>query len=387
MPRIGGGGFSDQQVMEVRARWRAGESLTAICGALEKAKGAVYAVIVRDGGISRPPRRRAQCALTVAEREEISRGIVAGASMRAIARTLGRAPTTISREIQRNAGRLEYRAARADAQAWTRAVRPKRCVLARHAALRDVVAAKLEVYWSPRQIAGWLVTEYPDDPAMRISHETLYKSLYIQARGVLKKQLIAHLRRAHRTRRRQNAPELSRHPMRIPDLVSIRERPAEVEDRAIPGHWEGDLLAGARNSHIATLVERKSRYVHLVHVDGKKDTASVINALIREAPRVPGQLMKSLTWDRGNEMAQHTRFTVATDCAVYFCDPQSPWQRGSNENTNGLLRQYFPHGTSLKGITQDELDAVARQLNERPRETLGFRTPAQQLAHDVALIG
>ncbi len=387
MPRIGGGGFSDQQVMDVRARWRAGESLTAICGALEKAKGAVYAVIVRDGGIRRPPRRRALQALTAGEREEISRGIVAGASTRAMARTLGRAPSTISREIQRNAGRLEYRAARADAQAWQRAVRPKRCVLAQCPALRAVVAEKLTVFWSPRQIAGWLVMTYPDDSTMRISHETLYKSLYIQARGVLKKQLIAHLRRRHRTRRRQNAPELSRHPMRIPDLVSIRERPAEVEDRAIPGHWEGDLLAGARHSHIGTLVERKSRYVHLVHVDGKKDTVSVINALIREAPRVPGQLMKSLTWDRGNEMAQHKRFTVATDVAVYFCDPQSPWQRGSNENTNGLLRQYFPHGTNLKDITQDELDAVARQLNERPRETLGFRTPAEQLALDVALTG
>jgi IS30 family transposase len=385
MPRVGGGGFSDQQVMDVRARWRAGESLTAICSALEKAKGAVYAVIVRDGGLRRPPRCRAPRALTSAEREEITRGIVARESVRAMARRLGRAPSTISREIQRNAGRLEYRAAHADARAWHRALRPKPCVLVRRPALREVVAAKLTAFWSPRQITGWLVREYPDDPTMRISHETLYKSLYIQARGVLKKQLIAHLRRAHRTRRRQNAPERSRHPIRIPDLVSIRERPAEVEDRAIPGHWEGDLLAGARNSHIATLVERKSRYVHLVHVDGKKDTASVINALIREAPRVPGQLMKSLTWDRGNEMAQHTRFTVATDVAVYFCDPQSPWQRGSNENTNGLLRQYFPHGTNLKGITQDELDAVARQLNERPRETLGFRTPAEQLARDVAL--
>ncbi|MFI5245185.1 MAG: IS30 family transposase [Gemmatimonadales bacterium] len=387
MPRIGGGGFSEQQVMDVRARWRAGESLTAICAALEKAKGAVYAVVVRDGGIRRPPRRRARGALSATEREVISRGMVSETSIRALARTLGRAPSTISREIQRNAGRVEYRAASADAQAWRRALRPKRCVLAQRPALRDVVAVKLAAYWSPRQITGWLVMTYPDDPTMRISHETLYKSLYIQARGVLKKQLIAHLRRQHRTRRRQNAPELSRHPMRIPDLVSIRERPAEVEDRAVPGHWEGDLLAGARNSHIATLVERKSRYVHLVHVDGKKDTASVVNALIREAPRIPGQLMKSLTWDRGNEMAQHKRFTIATDVAVYFCDPQSPWQRGSNENTNGLLRQYFPHGTSLKGITQAELDAVARQLNERPRETLGFRTPAEQLARDVALTG
>jgi IS30 family transposase len=237
MPRIGGGGFSDQQVMEVRARWRAGESLTAICEALEKAKGAVYAVIVRDGGIRRRPRCRPSRALTGAEREEITRGIVARESVRAMARRLGRAPSTISREIQRNAGRLEYRAAQADAQAWHRALRPKRCVLARRPALREVVAAKLTAFWSPRQVTGWLVMEYPDDPTMRISHETLYKSLYIQARGVLKKQLIAHLRRAHRTRRRRNAPALSRHPMRIPDLVSIRERPAEVEDRALPGHW------------------------------------------------------------------------------------------------------------------------------------------------------
>ena len=375
-----------EQVEEVRARWRGGESMTTICSALAKAKGAVYAVVLRDGGIGHRPRRRARHALTSAEREAITRGLAAGWSARAIARAMHRAPSTISREINRNAGRLDYRATRADAQAWHRAMRPKCCVLARHAALRAVVTTQLAADWSPQQIAGWLVTEYPDDPTMRISHETLYRSLYLQARGVLQRELLAHLRRRHATRRRQNAPETSRRPNRIPDLVSIAERPAAVEDRAIPGHWEGDLLAGAKNTHIATLVERHSRYVHLVHVTGK-DTTTVVNALLREVQRLPAGLLRSLTWDRGTELAQHKRFTIATNATVYFCDPASPWQRGSNENTNGLLRQYFPKGTSLAHVTQAELDVVALRLNTRPRLTLGFRTPAAQLADTVALTG
>jgi IS30 family transposase len=337
------------------------------------------------GGIAPAPRRRAAHALTPEEREEITRGIARDASVRAIARALHRAPSTISREIIRNGGRAQYRAAGADAAAWRRATRPKECVLARHPALCGVVADQLRANWSPREIAGRLVTDFPDDPTMRISHETIYRSLYIQARGVLKKELVAHLRQRHALRRRRGAVTPPR-ASRIPDLVSIAERPADVADRAIPGHWEGDLLAGSRNSHIGTLVERKSRYVHLVHVTGK-DTNSVVTALIREVQRLPAGHMRSLTWDRGNEMRQHQRFTVATNAAVYFCDPQSPWQRGSNENTNGLLRQYFPKGTSLARFTQADLDAVAHQLNTRPRETLGFRTPAEQLALDVAATG
>lgn len=382
MIRPCGYGFTVQQKQELWRRWTAGESVSEIGRALESSVSAVYHVVASDGGIRRAPRRRAPQVLTTRDREEITRGLAARWSVRAIARALGRAPSTISREIRRNGGRLRYRATSADARAWRRAQRPKQCLLARHALLRAVVAAQLAANWSPREIAGRLVTDYPDDPTMRVSHETIYRSLYIQARGALKKELVAHLRRHHSIRRRRTVLGSPRE-SRIPDLVSIAARPAEVADRAIPGHWEGDLLAGTTHSHIGTLVERKSRYVHLIRLTGK-DTTTVVNALIREVRRLPDGLMRSLTWDRGNEMVQHRRFTVATEVAVYFCDPQSPWQRGSNENTNGLLRQYFPKGTSLAHITQRQLDAVALQLNTRPRETLGFRTPAEQLALDVA---
>ncbi len=377
--------LSAQRRRELWVRWQAKESIGDIARALACTPSTIYYVLAPAGGIAPMPRRRAADALTLADREEITRGIAREDSARAIARTLHRAPSTIAREIMRNGGRAQYRAAGADAATWRRASRPKACVLARHPALRAVVAAQLEARWSPREIAGRLVSDYPNDPTMRISHETIYRSVYIQARGVLKKELIAHLRHRHGLRRRRGAVAAPR-ASRIPDLVSIAARPAEVADRAVPGHWEGDLLAGSRNSHIATLVERKSRYVHLVHVTGK-DTQSVVTALIREVQRLPAGLMRSLTWDRGNEMRHHHRFTMATNATVYFCDPQSPWQRGSNENTNGLLRQYFPKGANLSHVTQAELDAVALQLNQRPRETLGFRTPAEQLALDVAATG
>jgi IS30 family transposase len=365
------------------ARWKAGESTAAIARALGRTQSAIYQVVAREGGVTRLPRRRSGFALTPSEREEITRGLAAGWSLRRIARATHRAPSTISREILRNGGRHQYRAAQADAHAWRRARRPKPCRLAQHAALRRVVAGRLAARWAPQQIAGWLVTEYPDDPTMRISHETLYRSLYIQARGVLKKELLAHLRRRRPMRRSRRDPLAPPRESRIPDLVSIAARPAEIEARAIPGHWEGDLLSGARNTHIITLVERATRYVQLIRVTGK-DTTTVINALIRTVPKLPQGLMRSLTWDRGQEMTQHTRFTIATDVAVYFCDPQSPWQRGSNENTNGLLRQYFPKGTSIGHFTQRQLDAVARQLNMRPRKTLGYRSPAEHLARAVA---
>ena len=368
-------------------RRKEGESLSEIAMALGTSLSSVYGVVKRQGGIAPRPRMRAPRALSLEEREEISRHVVRGTSVRAIARALQRAPSTISREIQRHGGRIHYRAARADAVAWRRAERPKRCRLAQHAALRRVVAEKLALAWAPQQIAGWLVTEYPDDRTMRVSHETIYRTLYVQARGVLKKQLVAHLRR-QRTVRRARAGRARRPGGRAPlvDAVSISERPPTVADRAVPGHWEGDLLAGAKNSHIATLVERRSRYVHLVKVEGK-DTASVVSALIREVQRLPAGLMASLTWDRGMEMAQHQLFSVVTDVQVYFCDPRSPWQRGSNENTNGLLRQYFPHGTDLRPYTQRQLDKVAQQLNTRPRHTLGFKTPAAVLAATVAPTG
>jgi IS30 family transposase len=250
--------------------------------------------------------------------------------------------------------------------------------------LQEIVAGKLILDWSPEQVSGWLKTEYPDDESMRVSHETIYRSLFIQARGVLKKELIQHLRFKRRIRRSRHGRDSGHHKGQIVDAISIRERPAEIEDRAIPGHWEGDLIGGTKNSHIATLVERHSRFVMLVKVPSK-DTATVVAALSQHVRRLPASLRRSLTWDRGLEMAQHKSFTVDTDVKVYFCDPQSPWQRGSNENTNGLLRQYFPKRTDLSGYSQAELDEVALRLNQRPRKTLGFQTPADRLQASVAL--
>lgn len=378
--------FSGAERAELWARWKAGETLSAISRALAHSTGVVYGVLAVTGGIARAPRRRAAAALTLEEREEISRGLAAGWAVRAIARALHRAPSTISREIRRHASHGSYRATRAERRAWQRTRRPKRCRLARHPSLRTIVAAKLRARWAPQQIARWLVTAYPSDPTMRISHETIYRSLYIQARGVLKQELIAHLRRRRPIRHSRHHPLATRRGEAIPDLVSIAARPAEAADRAVPGHWEGDLLSGARNTHIATLVERHSRYVHLVRIPSK-DTTTVVRALIRAARRLPTGLVRTLTWDRGREMAQHAAFTLATEAKVYFCDPASPWQRGSNENTNGLLRQYFPKGSDLARWSQRQLDAVARQLNTRPRMTLGWRTPAEQLAHTVATTG
>jgi IS30 family transposase len=322
----------------------------------------------------------------MAEREEISRGLNAGLSFRSIAVQIGRAPSSVCREVGRNGGRRQYRATGAEAMAWQRSVRPKRCALASRDELRSLVAEKLQSRWSPQQISGWLTSRYGDDRTMRVSHETIYKSLFIQARGVLKKELMVHLRSRRIMRRAKTATTEGQPRGRIIDAISIRDRPAEVEDRAVPGHWEGDLLSGGKNSHIATLVERQTRYVMLVRVPGK-DTASVISALVRQVKQLPSGLMASLTWDRGMELAHHRQFTIATDVDVYFCDPQSPWQRGSNENTNGLLRQYFPKGADLSGYSQDDLDAIALQLNTRPRKTLGFQTPADMLERTVALTG
>jgi IS30 family transposase len=321
----------------------------------------------------------------LAEREEISRGIVAGHSIRSIAARLGRAPSTVSRELQRNGGRRQYRANQADQAAWDRAHRPKTCKLAQNPALARIVASKLQLEWAPRQIAGWLKRMYPHDENYQVSHETIYKTLFIQARGALKKELIQHLRKTRAMRRSRHHTQKTSDHGRITNAVSISERPAEVEDRAVPGHWEGDLLFGSNNSQIATLVERHTRYVMLVRVKSK-DTKTVINALIKQAHKLPRELYKSLTWDRGKELADHQRFSLATDIKVYFCDPQQPWQRGSNENTNGLLRQYFPKGMDLSNVHQNRLNAVARRLNERPRETLQFYSPAEKFAECVATI-
>jgi IS30 family transposase len=325
-------------------------------------------------------------ALSLREREEISRGLVAGQSLRTIAQALGRSPSTVSREVHRNGGCCEYRASTADQAAWDRALRPKRCKLVENRALARIVATKLKRWWSPEQIAGWLKRHYPEDENGQVSHETIYRSLFIQARGALKKELLGHLRSRRAMRRSRHNTLKGKGLGKITDTVSIRERPASVEDRAVPGHWEGDLIFGSKNSQIATLVERHTRYVLLAKVDGK-DTETVINALIKQAHKLPGELYKSLTWDRGHEMADHQRFSLSTDIEVFFCDPHSPWQRGSNENTNGLLRQYFPKGTDLSVYSQAKLSAVARQLNERPRETLEFESPAERFSACVASTG
>ena len=364
-------------------RWRKGDSLNAIGRLLGRRHGSIARVLSRTGGIQ-PARKTRSCrVLSLAEREEISRGVVAGRSLRSIAAQLNRAPSTISREINRNGGRRDYRANRADQAAWDRAHRPKTCKLANNRALADIVAEKLQLQWSPRQIAGWLKRNYPHDETYQVSHETIYRTLFVQVRGALKKELLQHLRRTRGMRRSRHHTQKTADHGRISNTVSIRERPAEAEDRAVPGHWEGDLVFGSNNSQIATLVERHSRYVMIARTKGK-DTERVINALIKQAHKLPRELYKSLTWDRGKEMADHKRFSLKTDIKVYFCDPQSPWQRGSNENTNGLLRQYFPKGMDLSNVHQNRLNAVARRLNERPRETLNFETPAERFNQCVA---
>jgi len=367
-------------------RWQAGDSLHEIARLLDRSHGTVAGQISKTGGIRPADRSRSGRSLSLAEREEISRGIVIGLSSRAIASQLGRAPSTVSREIDRNGGRDSYRATQADEAAWQRAHRPKTCKLAQNPALARIVAEKLQLEWSPRQIAGWLKYHYPDDETYQVSHETIYLTLFVQARGALKRELLKYLRRPRAMRRSRHSKLKGKGLGQITNAVSIRERPAEVEDRAVPGHWEGDLLCGSNNSQIATLVERHTRLVMLVRVPSK-DTRTVVNALIKQAHKLPRELYKSLTWDRGAEMADHQKFSLATDIKVYFCDPQHPWQRGSNENTNGLLRQYFPKGMDLSNVHQNRLNAVARRLNERPRETLQFRTPAEKFNECVATTG
>src|SRR6202035_3714275 len=318
----------------------------------------IRCLVSRHGGIAPAVRRRALLALTLREREEISRGPASGASNREIAKCLERAVSTVSREVARHGSRPAYRASQADGEAWQTALRPKRCLLSLNLKLRNIVASKLILDWSPKQISGWLKTQYPDDESMRVSHETIYRSLFIQARGALKKELLEHLRSKRRIRRSQHSHIFKDGRGQIPEAISIRERPAEVEDRAIPGHWEGDLLRGAGNSQVVTLVERSSRFVTLIKVSGK-DTGTVVAALSQHVQQLPAALRRSLTWDRGLEMAQHQSFTMATDMQVYFCDPQSPWQRGSNENTHGLLRQYLPKNADLSRFSQSELDEIA----------------------------
>ncbi|MBK5233165.1 MAG: IS30 family transposase [Thermoleophilia bacterium] len=370
--------YTQAERKDLWERWKRGESAAAIARALDRKHGSVHIELKKNGGIPPRERHRSRLALTLDEREEISRGIASGESIRGLARQLGRAPSTVSREISRNLGRVSYRAGAADQRASARARRPQDCKLRLNSKLRRLVAGKLEKDWSSEQIAGFLKDSFPNDQTMQVSHETIYLTLFIQTRGALKRELISHLRRARAMRRPKGTKKTNTGQGQIVGAVSISERPAEAEDRAVPGHWEGDLLAGKANTHIATLVERHSRFVMLVKLDGK-DTETVIEALASQMVELPGELKESLTWDRGSEMAGHASFTVATDLKVYICDPQSPWQRGSNENTNGLLRQYFPKGTDLSKFTQTELDRVALKLNTRPRKTLGFKTPAYTL--------
>jgi IS30 family transposase len=367
-------------------RWREGDTLHQIASLFDRHHSSVRGILATSGGIRPRERRRSDFALTLSEREEISRGVVEGRSIRSIAASLKRAASTVSREIRRNGGLEGYRASRADQAAWDRAVRPKVCKLVRNRALAKLVASKLRLEWSPEQIAGWLKHTYPDDKDHQVSHETIYRSLFIQARGALKKELMEHLRRTRGMRRSRHHTQKTPTHGQITDAVSISERPAAAEDRAVPGHWEGDLLFGSKNSQIATLVERHTRYVMLAKL-ASKDTETVVAALIKHAQKLPNEFYRSLTWDRGKEMADHKRFTLATDIKVYFCDPQSPWQRGSNENTNGLLRQYFPKGVDLSTYSQAELNAVASGLNERPRKTLNFETPAERFNQSVASTG
>ena len=379
-------GFTAAEKTELWDRWQRGESLKAIGRAFGKPSSSIYFQVSPHGGIRPAPRHRSRLALTLLERETISRGIAAHQSTRSMAKFLRRSPSTVSREIIRNGGYDRYRAAQADEQAWVRARRPKHCKLATSPRLRQAVARKLRLHWSPEQIAGWLKRSHPGEEAYHVSHETIYRSLFVQARGVLKKELLRHLRSKRTMRRPGHANGQGDARGQIKDIISISERPASVEDRAVPGHWEGDLLSGSKNSYIATLVERHTRYVMLVKV-ANKETQTVVSALIRQAKKLPNELYKSLTWDRGKELADHRRFSLATDIDVYFCDPRSPWQRGSNENTNGLLRQYFPKGTDLSVYSQAHLNKVARQLNERPRKTLGFETPAEKFNACVASTG
>jgi len=385
MAQLGRPGLSAHQKQELWSRWRMGQSISEIGRALGKQSGSIHGVLASNGGVTPYVKSRACCALTLAEREEMSRGLVEGLSVREIAALLQRAPSTVSREIARNRGRSKYRAALADDRAWIAAKRPKTCLLAKNKKLRKLVAEKLQEDWSPQQISGWLAAT-KRGPTMQISHETIYRSLYLKTRGVLQRELIACLRSRRTMRRGKRSSTEGQRRGQIIDAVSIRDRPSEIETRATAGHWEGDLIAGARNTHIATLVERYSRYLLLVRINGK-DTASVVGALIQKVKQLPKGLLLSLTWDRGTELAMHKVFTKETGIPVYFCDPRSPWQRGTNENTNGLLRQYFPNGLGLSSYSQHDLDVIALRLNRRPRKTLGFLSPRARITGAVAATG
>lgn len=378
MARRGRPGLSEREKKELWSRWRRGQSLSEIGRALGKHAGSIYGVLAASGGISPSTRTRSEAVLCLREREEISRCLAKGLSIRAIAERLRRTPSTVSREVARNGGRFKYRAARADERAWAKAKRPKKSLLAKNCALRKLVAAKLQEDWSPEQIAGWLAVKYARDSEMRVSHEAIYRTLYLHTKGSLHRQLLERLRTKRKMRKGKRSTTNGQKRGQIVDAVSIHERPAEIAARVKPGHWEGDLITGRRNTHVATLVERYSRYLLLVRVEGK-DSANVVGALVGKVRSLPRGLFLSLTWDRGTELAMHKAFTQATGVPVFFCDPKSPWQRGTNENTNGLLRQYLPQGLDLSVFSQHELDVLAMRLNRRPRKILGYLSPRARI--------
>ncbi len=372
--------LSPEAVDEIWVRLRAGHAVKPTARELGISTSTVRTYLVRCGGIRPDPHCRGAGRLSLEEREEISRGLAAGLSLRAIAAQLGRATSTVSREVAANGGRRRYRASRSDQQAWSRATRPKKCKLANNPVLRAIVEEKLQRRWSPEQIVGWLKLTYPKRPEMQVSHESIYRTLYVQSRGALRRELTRYLRTG-RVIRRPKGVRLPDGRGGRPNTLHIFERPPEAEDRAVPGHWEGDLVFGKGMSPVATLVERSTRYLMLVALPGGNHQAdAVADALAAAITTLPSQVAKSLTWDLGHEMAQHQRFTVATGVQVYFCDPKSPWQRGTNENTNGLLRQYLPRRLDFRALTQADFDTIAQELNERPRQTLKFKTPSQALA-------
>jgi len=383
--RRGDRSLTEAERLEIRRRVAAGEQIRSVATAVGRTKRSVQRVLRRAGGLPPRPTVRSTLRLSIAEREEISRGLRASESFRHIAQGLGRSPSTVSREVAANGGRRRYRAYLAEDRANRRARRPRPAKLARNGPLRQAVERLLEARWSPQQIAWQLRHDHPDEPELWVSHETIYQSLFVQGRGALR----AELTRCLRTGRARRRPAGRTRPSgSLSDLVLISERPAEVDDRAVPGHWEGDLLMGRLNrTAIGTLVERQTRFVLLIALPRGRSAEAVRAALAERILTLPQELRRSLTWDRGIEMAEHVRFTVETGVQVYFCDPHSPWQRGSNENTNGLLRQYFPKGTDMSVHSQAELDAVARELNGRPRQTLGWVKPSEALARLVALTG
>lgn len=369
---------------EIERLIRDGETFATTAAKVGCSEKSIQRYLASIGGIQSRGRPRSPLRLSREEREEVSRGLRCGESRRAIAARLGRAPSTISREVALNGSRDDYRAWSADKAALERARRPKPAKLLLDERLRCEVDRGLCERWSPQQIAARLVREYPDDPSMRVSHETIYKTLFVQARGALRKELAACLRSGRAQRRPRLRGEQAKRG-RIQNMVMLSERPPEVEDRAVPGHWEGDLIIGkGARSAIGTLVERSSRYVMLFRLPNGRSAEDVRVALTRTITRLPAELRRTLTWDQGNEMADHVRFTMDTRMEVYFCDPHSPWQRGSNENTNGLLRQYFPSKTDLSVHSTAHLNAVARQLNGRPRETLDWLKPAEVFGQSVA---